>query len=105
MIGAIILAFIAVACLTYSIIAFQEKGPLLTTIYLLANPKQRNNMKTKGNYTFVAIVYLMLSILFFLMSIWIFFNLTWVPKVLIGLSIILGVFAVAFSIRSEARKK
>lgn len=105
MIGAIILAFIAVACLIYSIIAFQEKGPMLTTIYLLANPKQRNNMKTKENYTFVAIVFLMLSIIFFLTSIGVFFNLTWVLKVMIGLSIILGVYAVAFSIRSEARKK
>jgi len=62
-------------------------------------------MKTKENYNFVAKVYLMLSIILFLVSIGVFFNLTWVPQVIIGLSTILAVYAIAFSIKSEARKK
>lgn len=105
MIIPIILAVIAVVCLIYSITAFQKKGPLLTTIYLLANPEQRSKMKTKSNYIFVAVAFLIISVMFFLASVGTFLNLSWMYNVIIGLAFILIIYAIAFSIRSETKNK
>lgn len=104
MIGVIIVVFIAFACLVYAFFAFQEKGPLLTTLYFVATQEQRKKMKTRERYRFVATVFLFLSIIFFLISIGILLNLVWMPKVILGLAVILGIYAVVASIRDETRK-
>ncbi|MCW3491609.1 hypothetical protein [Dethiobacter alkaliphilus] len=50
MIAAIVFALLGFACLVYSIYAYKEKGPLISSIYFVAAPAQREKMKTKENY-------------------------------------------------------
>jgi len=104
MIAAMINAVIAFACLIYAFFAFKEKGPLLTTMYIVATPEQRYKMKTRERYRFVATVFLFLSIIFFLISAGILMNLVWIPKVILGLAVILGIYVVVASVRDETRK-
>ncbi|UNC92087.1 hypothetical protein [Candidatus Contubernalis alkaliaceticus] len=101
----IVVAIIGFVCLVYSIFAFQQKGPLLTTMYFLVNPEERKKMKTKTEYLFVATVYLGIAIMFFSILIGELFNLSWMPKVTIIFAIFLVIYVIVASIWSEMAKK
>ena len=105
MVSVIICAVLATACLVYSVFAFQQKGPLLTTMYLIADLEERNKMKTKTEYYFVGSVFLGLSILFATVLIGIRFNLPWMAKLTIGFALVLAVYVLVVFIKNEIRKK
>lgn len=104
MTGAVIItAAIAIFCLVYSLFAFQEKGPLLTTIYLVSSPGVRKKMDTKKSYRIVAVVFLGLAITFFSVSAGMLFNISWMPRVIIGFAVIICIYAIVVSVQYETR--
>lgn len=100
----IILAILAVGLFIYSMFLFHEKGPIPTTLYILAKPEDRKKMKTKAEYRFTGIAMLALAIIFFLLTIEIIFSIDWMSKIVIGISIILAVYVLVYSIREVTRR-
>ena len=98
-------AVLAIACLIYSVSAYQQKGPLLSTMYFVANKKERQRMKTKVEYYFIATVFSGIAIIFGSIAIGILFNLHWIQKFIIGFSLVLAVYVIVGSIKSEIKKK
>ena len=105
MILIIICSLPAIACLIYSVFAFQQKGPLLTTMYLIATQEERKKMKTKAEYYFVGTVFLWTAILFTTIPIGMLFNLTWMAKLTIVIAVVLAIYVLVVSIKSEVEKK
>lgn len=93
MLMGIICLIFSLACLIYSLFAFQEKGPLLTTMYFISNTEERAEMKTEKEYQFVATTSLLISILLGLMSIGDMFAIGWV----LTLTIVIGILTVTYA--------
>ncbi|MGL5756474.1 MAG: hypothetical protein ACRCYC_14175 [Paraclostridium sp.] len=103
LIGIICLIF-SIACLIYSLFAFQQKGPLLSTMYFISNTEERSRMKTKKKYEFIATTFLLISILLGLMSIGAMFAITWVSILTIAIGILTVVYAFVVSIKYSLQK-
>lgn len=104
MISVIICSVLAIACFIYSAFAFQQKGPLLSTMYFIANKEERKKMKTKKNYYFVATVFLGIAIIFSTITIGIILNLPWIHKLTLSLTFVLVVYVIVASFKSEIKK-
>lgn len=98
LLGIICLIF-SVACLVYSVFAFQEKGPLLTTMYFISNEEKRTKMKTKQEYRFVATTFLLISILLAVSGIGEIFSIVWISKITIALCVVLVIYAFFMSVK------
>ncbi len=95
----IVLAVVSIGLFIYSMFLFQEKGPIPTTLYILAKPEERKKMKTKAEYNFTGIVMLTISINFFLMSVMTIFNITWLTKVIILIWVLLVIYVLIYAIK------
>lgn len=93
MLMGIICLIFSIACLIYSLFAFQQKGPLLTTMYFVSNTEERAKMKTEKEYQSVATTSLLISILLGLISIGDMFAIGWV----LSLTIVIGTLAVVYA--------
>ena len=104
MVEGIISLVIAIICLVYSIFAFQEKGPLLSTMYFIAKDKEQYKMENKKEYQFVATIFLLIAIIFAVSSIGVIFNIAWVSKISYGIMFVLVVYAFIISVKHVTRK-
>lgn len=77
MIEGIICLIMAVIFFIYSLFAFKQKGPLLTSMYYISNAEDRAKMKTKKEYHLVAKTYLLLSIALLLVALGEIFKIQW----------------------------
>jgi len=98
MLSAILLACVSIGLFIYSIFLFQGKGPIPTTLYMLAKPEERKKMKNKAEYRFTGIVMLTLSLNFILMAMKIIFSIGWISKVIIVIFIGLSVYVLVYAI-------
>lgn len=104
MLEGIICLVASIGCFVYSLFAFQQKGPLLTTMYYIANSEERAKMKTKKEYYFLAKIFLLISIALAVISIGEIFKLQWALKVAIVVLIITVVYGFTISIKDAIRK-
>lgn len=103
---AIVVCFVlAAACIVYSVFAFQEKGPLLATTFFVGTPQEREKMKTKAGYRFVASVFLWIGLLLLLAAMAMIFSIQWIFTLIIVLGVLLAVYAIIAGIRTETKNK
>lgn len=96
---AILLTTTSIGLFIYSVFLFQEKGPIPTTLYMLAKPEDRKKMKTKAEYRFTGIVMLTISMNYLLMAIMIIFSIVWLKKIVIATWVILVIYVLIYAIR------
>lgn len=104
MLDGIICLVASIGCLIYSLCAFQQRGPLLTTLYYIASSKERSKMKTKKEYHFVAKVFLLISIAFGAMFIGEILKIQWALNVAILVLIITAVYVLIISVKDSIKK-
>lgn len=104
MFDGIIYLVISVACLVYSLFAFQEKGPLLMTTYFVASPKEREKMKNKKMYRFVATVSLTIAVATGIGGLGEIFNIAWTDKITMAILLVLVVYVFVASIKYSIKK-
>lgn len=104
MAGIIIFSIIAILCLFYSVMAFQERGPLLTSEYIVSTSEERKKLKTKTEFHFIATVFLGLGILSIVMTVWIATNIKWLSQLAFCIVVIIVIYAVVGSAKSLNRK-
>ena len=63
-VGAIILGIVAIVCLVFSFLQFNEKGFLFNNAYIFASKKERETMDKKPHYKQSGIIFLMIGIIF-----------------------------------------
>ncbi|RDY27746.1 DUF3784 domain-containing protein [Romboutsia weinsteinii] len=104
MLSGIIYLVISVACLVYSLFAFQEKGPLLMTTYFVASPKEREKMKNRKEYRFVATVFITIAVATGIAGLGEIFNIAWAYKVTMAILLVLVVYVIVVSIKDSIKK-
>lgn len=107
MAASIILGVITIACIIYTIMAFCQKGPILTPRYFTANKEDRKKLKTKSEYYFIAIIFVGVTVLCAALFFNMLFNVMWLVRIAIGVAIAMVIFAVIVSVRADikAQKK
>lgn len=101
----IILAVITIACIVYAVLAFLQKGPLLTPRYLTASKEDKKKLKTKGEYYFIAILFVGAAVVCAALFFNMLFNLMWLVRVAIGVAVVLVIFAVVVSVRADLKEQ
>lgn len=93
-VGAIILSVVAVGCLIFSCLQFNEKGFLLNNAYIFASEQQRETMDKKPHYKQSGIVFLMIGIIFFINAAEMIFETGWLFYLVIFVAVLAIVYAI-----------
>jgi len=105
MVAGIVLIIIAAACFTYACFAYAKKGPLLSTMYFIATPSKKQEMKSQREYRFVATTFILLAIVLFVFGLFFLTEIEWLKTVAyaaIGATVL---YTIIGSIITERRKK
>lgn len=104
MIEGIICLIMSIIFFIYSLFAFKQKGPLLTTMYYISNVEDRVKMKTKKEYHFIAKTYLLLSITLVLISVGEIFKIQWTFTAAIIVIIFTVIYTFVVSAKNTIKK-
>lgn len=104
MVEGIICLIMAIIFFIYSLFAFQQKGPLLTTMYYISNAEDRAKMKTKEEYYLVAKTFLLLSITLLLISVGEIFKIQWTLTAAIIVIIFTVIYTFVVSVKNTIKK-
>lgn len=89
----------ALGAFVLSYFHFKEKGFLLNNAYIYATKETRKTMNKKPHYRQSAIVFFQLGIIFLLIAIEMLLSTGWIFGLVIGLMILLIIYAFASSIK------
>lgn len=104
MVEGIICLIMAIIFFIYSLFAFKQKGPLLTTMYYISNAEDRAKMKTKKEYYLVAKTFLLLSITLLLISVGEIFKIQWTLTAAIIVIIFTVIYTFVVSVKNTIKK-
>ena len=105
---AVIFGMISMLLFTYSFFTSKEKGPILTNDYLLATKEERekyDESDKSASYHLVTVVYGIFGMVFLLISIFTLTSWAWINYIVVILSIIDVIYAIATSIKFEKNNK
>lgn len=100
-VSAIIISLISILLLTYSFFTSKEKGPILSSTYLLATADERKKIDKSAEYHLVTIVFGILGMVFLLLTIRILTSWVWINYIIGVLIAIVIIYAISESIKSE----
>jgi len=89
----------SVGAFVMSYFQFKEKGFLLNNAYIYATKEARKTMNKKPHYRQSAIVFFQLGIIFLLIAIEMLLDTGWILGIVIGLMILLIIYAITSSIK------
>ena len=104
-VGAIIVGIVAIVCLVFSYLQFNEKGFLFNNAYIYASKQERETMDKKPHYKQSGIVFLMIGIIFLIDAVEMILETGWLFYLVIVVAIIAIVYAIISSVAIERRKK
>ena len=102
-IGAIILGIVAIVCLIFSYLQFNEKGFLFNNDYIYASKQERETMDKKPHYKQSGIVFLMIGIIFLINAVEMMLETGWLFYLVIVVAIIAIVYAIVSSVVIERK--
>ncbi|PKM93110.1 MAG: hypothetical protein CVU84_17525 [Firmicutes bacterium HGW-Firmicutes-1] len=102
-IALVILFIISLGSFVVGYFQFKEKGILFNNAYLYASKEERNKMNKKPHYRQSAIVFVVIGIIFLLNAIEMIIRSGWIFHVMIGLMILLIIYAIISSIIIERK--
>jgi len=105
MIAGIVLVIIAAACLIYACFAYAKKGPLLSTMYFIATPSEKQKMKSQREYRFIATTFLLLAIVLFVFGLFFLTRIEWLKTAGNAAIIVTVFFTIIGSILSEKKHR
>lgn len=97
-VGAIILGIVAIVCLVFSFLQFNEKGFLFNNAYIFASKKERETMDKKPHYKQSGIIFLMIGIIFLIDAVETIIKTGWLFYLVIVVAIIAIVYAIISSV-------
>lgn len=104
-VGAIILGIVAIVCLVFSFLQFNEKGFLFNNAYIFASKKERETMDKKPHYKQSGIIFLMIGIIFLIDAVEMIIKTGWLFYLVIVVAIIAIVYAIISSVVIGRNKK
>ena len=104
-IGAIVLGVIAIICFIISYLQFNEKGFLFNNAYIYASKQERETMDKKTYYKQSGIVFVLIGIIFLINAIDIILQTGWLFYLVIGIAIVVIVYAIISTVMIEKRQK
>ena len=102
---AAILGTIAVICFIISYRQFHEKGFLFNYAYIYASKKERETMDKAPHYRQSGIVFALIGLVFLINTLVLIYPAKWLFWLVIGITAITLVYAVASSVIIEKRKQ
>lgn len=103
-IGAVILAVIAIGCFVLSYLHFNERGFLFNNAYIYASKQERERMDKKPHYRQSAIVFVMIGIIFLINAIEMIIETGWLFYLVIGVAIMTVVYVIISSVAIERKR-
>ena len=100
-----ILGVIAIICFIISYRQFHEKGFLFNNAYIYASKKERETMDKAPHYRQSGIVFALIGLVFLVNTLVLIFHIRWLFWLVIGITAITLVYAVASSVIIEKRKQ
>lgn len=91
------------ACLICSVFSFFQRGPIFSTMYLVANKHEREKMKTKKNYWFCGFIFAFLGVGFLLLGVSSLFRISMLTYIASILFVAIAISAIILSIRSQCK--
>lgn len=104
-VGAIILSVVAIGCLIFSCLQFNEKGFLFHNAYIFASDQQRKTMDKKLFYKQSGIIFFMIGIIFFINAAEMIFETGWLFYLVTVVAVLAIVYAIVSSVVIERNKK
>lgn len=104
-VSSIIIGLISISLLTYSFFTSKEKGPILSNTYLWASVEERKKIDKTAEYHLITIVFRILGIVFLLLTISIITSWAWINYIIGILIVIVIIYAITESIKSEIKNK
>ena len=104
-IGPIVLGIMSIACFVLSYLQFNEKGFLFNNAYIYASKQEREVMDKKPHYRQSGIVFLLLGIIFAINAVDVILKTGWLFYIVIVISVIAIIYAIASSVIIEKNKK
>ena len=104
-IGVIVLGIVSIACFIFSYLQFNERGFLFNNAYIYASKQEREVMDKKPHYRQSGIVFIMIGIIFAINAAEILLKTGWLFYVVIAITVIAIIYAIASSIIIEQNKK
>lgn len=104
-IGAIMLALIAIACFAISYLQFNEKGFLFNNAYIFASKQERETMVKKPYYKQSGVIFSLIGIIFLINSIGVILQIGWLFYCVTVVDVVAIVYAVISSIKIETKNK
>lgn len=100
-VGAIILAVMAMVCLVISYFQFNEKGFLLNNAYIFVSKQEREAMGKKPHYRQSGVVFLFTGIIFLMVSVDMILQTGWLFYCTMMMAVVAIVYAIISSIAIE----
>ena len=104
-VSSIIIGLFSILLFTYSFFASRGKGLILSNTYLLATAEERKKMDKSAEYHLVTIVFGILGMVFLLLTIRILTAWAWIDYIIGILIVIVIIYAITESIKSEIKNK
>lgn len=98
MMGAIVLAVIAMICFIISFFQFREKGLLLNNVYIYASEEERKKLDKKPYYRQSGIIFVLLGLIFGFNSMTFLLHIRWLLLVVM----VLLMFTVVYALVSDS---
>ena len=102
---AVILGIIAVICFIISYLQFHEKGFLFNNAYIYASKKERETMDKSPHYRQSGIVFALIGLVFLINTLVLIYPVRWLFWLVIGITAVTLVYAVASAVIIEKRKQ
>ena len=103
-IGAIILSIIAIVCFVLSYLQFKERGFLFNNAYIYASRQERETLDKKPYFKQSGIVFALIGLIFLINAIDMIIQTGWLFYLVIGIAIVVIVYAIVSSFVIEKRK-
>jgi hypothetical protein len=105
MVAALITGAISITLFVYVSFTIRGKGPILSNSYLWASQAERKNMDVKAEYRLVSVVFCTLGIVFSLITIGIITSMLWLFHAAVAGCVLLAIYAIAHSLKSQVKNK
>ena len=104
-VSSIILGLLSILLLTYSFLASKERGPILSNTYLFASAKEREKIDKAAEYHQVTVIFGILGMAFLLLTLQILNSWSWINYVIGILIVLVIIYAIVMSIKTERKNK
>ena len=100
----VVLTVLTTICLIISIFSFLQKGPLISELYFILSKKEREELKTKDWYYYIATIFSMMTIILGITLMEVISDSTFLPEIRIVMIVIVCLYSIIRYAQLESKR-